>query len=351
VAINQVFVRYPWTDLNGDQFVQREELDLNTLLTRSGSFDPADPTAFSSPGTVDPNVKNDRTREFIAGFEHELAANLGFEVNYIWRKYDQFTWDDHPGFSSADFTEHTLTPTNCSAAATCGTITYFTPNITEPAAFVFTNQPDRYRNYNGVEFALAKRYSDRWMGNFSFAYNDAKDYWDSANAFEDPTGIDKLNGFEYAPQSGGSGIDNIFTNSKWLVKASGMYSLPWYGFNVAANAQFRQGYPFPRSISVTNRGGGLGTATILLDPLGDTRLPNVAMFDFRVDKVFQFRQIRLIPSVDIFNVTNANTVQSQRRSMYSFNHSRGTGSSPSNANLISSIISPRIIRFGVKVSW
>lgn len=351
VAIGQVMTRYPWNDANGDQFVQANELNLNTLLTRSGTFNPANPTAFSSPGTVDPKVKNDRTREFIAGFQHELAPNLGFEVNYIWRKYDQFAWADRPNYSSADFTERTLTPANCSAAASCGTITYYTPNVTLPAPFVFTNIPDRYRNYNGLEFALAKRYSGRWMGNLSFAYNDAKDYWDSPNAYEDPTNIRNLNGYEFAPESGGSGIDNIFTNSKWLVKASGMYSLPWWGVNVAANTQFRQGYPYPQAIQVTNRGGSLGTSTVLIKPIGETRLPNVVMLDFRVDKVFQFGNMRLIPSMDIFNVSNANTVQSQRRVMYVYNNATGVGSSPSNASLISSIISPRIIRFGVKVSW
>jgi hypothetical protein len=54
VAIGAVFVRYPWTDLNGDGFVQREELNLNQVLTRSAAFDPANPTNFSSPGRVDP---------------------------------------------------------------------------------------------------------------------------------------------------------------------------------------------------------------------------------------------------------------------------------------------------------
>ena len=351
VTIGQVFTRYPWNDANGDQFVQANELDLTTLLTRSGTFDPANPTAYSSPGTVDPNVKNDRTREFIAGFQHDFGQNLGFEVNYIWRKYDQFAWSDQLNYTSANFIEHTLNPTNCSAAATCSPITYYTPNVTLPTEYTYTNQPGRYRNYNGVEFAMQKRFANRWMGNFSFAYNDAKDYWDSLEGIEDPTNIENLNGYEYAPQSGGSGIDNIFTNSKWLVKGSGMYALPWYGINLAANANLRQGYPNPQAIQVTNRGGGLGTATVLLQPLGEERLPNVAIFDFRVDKVFQFGNVRMIPSMDVFNLTNANTIQSRRRIMYSYNHATGVGSSPSNANLISSIISPRIFRFGVRVNW
>jgi hypothetical protein len=351
VAISQVFVRYPWADLNGDGSVQGNEVDTTRQITKSAAFDPANPTSYSSPGTVDPDVKNDRTREFIVGFQHELVRNIGFEVNYIWRKYDQFAWSDRVNYTSADFVEHTINPTNCSAAATCSPINYFVPTKTQPAAFVYTNIPDRYRNYNGVEFALSKRYSDRWMGNLSFAFNDAKDYWDSPNAYEDPTDIENQHGHEYAPQSGGSGIDNIYTNAKWLVKASGMYSLPWFGINVAGSAQFRQGYPFPRGMQVTNRGGGLGTATILLEPLGESRLPNVSMFDFRVDKVVRIAGLQFIPSMDVFNVTNTNTVQSQRRIMYSYNHATGVGSSPSNANLISSIISPRIIRFGVKMEW
>ena len=86
VAISQVFVRYGWNDANGDTFVQPGELNTGTVLNKSAAFDPNNPTAFTSPGTVDPNVKNDRTREFIAGFQHELGANLGFEVNYIWRR-------------------------------------------------------------------------------------------------------------------------------------------------------------------------------------------------------------------------------------------------------------------------
>ena len=198
--------------------------------------------------------------------------------------------------------------------------------------------------------ALTKRYSSRWMANASFAYNDAIDHWDSAAAYQDPTNIQNLNGHEYAPESGGSGLDSVFTNAKWLFKLNGMYSLP-LGINAAGNMQFRQGYPFPRAIQITNRGNGLGNVNVLVDPMGSQRLPNVTVLDFRVDRPFQIGAVRLIPSMDVFNLTNANTVQSRRRVVYTYNHSRGTGSVPSNANNISSIISPRVIRFGLRVNW
>jgi hypothetical protein len=349
--VNQVSIRYPWTDVNGDRVVQRNELDTTSFITKSSTFDPANPTSFASPGAVDPNIKNDRTREFILGYQREVARNIGLELNYIWRKYDRFQFDDRVNWDSSNFQAVSFTPTNCSAEAICGPITFYKPTSRQPSAFITTNQPDRYRNYNGVELAVTKRYSDRWMGNFSFAFNDATDYWGSPRAFEDPTNIDKLNGHEFAPESGGSGLDSVFTNAKWLMKASGMYSLPWAGVNVAANTNYHQGYPFPTAINVTTRGGGLGTATVLLEPLGDIRLPNTFTLDLRVDKVFQFGAMRMIPSVDVFNVTNANTVQSRRRVIYTLNGTTLTGSSPTNANQISSIIAPRVVRFGVRVNW
>jgi hypothetical protein len=352
LAISQVSIRYPWADVNGDKFVQANEVNTNAqFITKSNAFNPANPTSFASPGQVDPNVKNDRTREFIVGYQQELARNLGFEVNYVWRKYDQFAWSDRLNYGSEHFTEFQLNPTNCSANADCGPISYFRANIPLPSPFVYTNQPGRHRDYNGVEVALTKRYTSRWMANASFAYNDAKDYWDSRDGFEDPTNIDRQHGFEYAPESGGSGLDSIFTNAKWLSKASAMYSLPLWDINVAGSMQFRQGYPFPTAIQVTNRGNGLGTVNVLLEPLGDRRLDNVFVADFRVDKVLTFGTFRLIPSVEIFNIGNANTVQSQRRFMYTYNATSGVGSSPSNANDISSIIPPRVIRFGVRVNW
>jgi len=198
---------------------------------------------------------------------------------------------------------------------------------------------------------MMKRYSDRWLANVSFAYNNAIDHWGSAAAYEDPTNIINWNGAEYAPQSTGSGIDNIYTNAKWLFKASGLYTFPWE-INLGANMQYRQGYPFPQSVSITNRGGGVDDVNVLLDPLGETRLPNLFLVDMKVEKAFSFGPtIKFIPSVDVFNLGNANTVLSQRRNQYTFNATTGVGSTPTNANLVSSIVSPRVIRVGVRMTW
>src|SRR5262249_7229930 len=51
----QTTLRFPWRDLNGDGFVQRNELDLTKLLAFSSNYDPNNPTAPVSPRTVDRN--------------------------------------------------------------------------------------------------------------------------------------------------------------------------------------------------------------------------------------------------------------------------------------------------------
>jgi hypothetical protein len=288
---------------------------------------------------VDPDVKNDRTREFLIGFDRQLGSTMAIGGNYIWRKYDRFLWNDRIGLTSADYRAVNYTPGNCPSGARCETVTYYEPTIRIPSPNIYTNVPDRYRNFNGIELTFQRRYANRWQMNASLAFNDARDYWDSPAAYEDPSNIENQHGAQYAPESGGSGIGGIFTNAKWLVKLSGRYTLP-YDINIAGFYNGRQGYPFPQSVQSPNRANGAGRVQVLLDPLGDVRLNNLHMVDFRLDKVFRFGQRSFTPTFEIFNLTNANTVLAINRNQ-----------AASNANRISGIVAPRVIRFGLQVRF
>ena len=134
---------------------------------------------------------------------------------------------------------------------------------------------------------MRKRMANRWSMNGSYAYNNAIDHWDSANAYEDPTNIDLWNGYQYAPESAGSGVDSVFTNAKWLFKLNGSVTMP-LEINVGAGYQARQGYPFPQSILSPNRTNRRGQIQTLLDPLGDVRLDTFQQLDVKVDRAFQF---------------------------------------------------------------
>ena len=174
----------------------------------------------------------------------------------------------------------------------------------------------------------------------SYAYNEATETYETA-ALEDPTCVQNVcpGTNEYAPESGGSGIGNVFQNSKWLVKVNGRVQLPWE-FNLAANMMSRQGFPFPASILTPNRANGGGQAQVQIEPMGATRYENTFGMDLRVDRNFRLGSISLIPALDIFNLTNANTVAAQNRQQ-----------AAANANQISGILAPRVMRFGVTARW
>jgi hypothetical protein len=281
-ATGAVAVRYPWNDLNGDTFVTANELDLTTILNRSASYDPANLGNFRTAGTVDPNIKSDRTREVIVGFDRQIGSTMAVGASYIWRKYDRFQWNDRLNWTSDNYRAVDFTPTGCPAGARCEPVTYFEPSSPLPAPFQYTNIPDRWRDFNGVEVTAQKRMSNRWSLNASYAYNNAVDVWNSGAAYEDPTCVfAQCPGSQiYAPQAGGSGIDNVYINAKWLVKASGTVQLP-YLINLGANFNAGQGYPFPQAILTPNRANSGGQASVLLDPLGDNRLPTFTQVDLR----------------------------------------------------------------------
>jgi len=343
--VGLVEVDFPWADSNNDRVVQNNEVDYSQILFFSGNWDPARPTFLGVVSSTDPNIKNDRTREFILGFDREVNLNFAVGASYVWRKYDRFTWDDRLNFGSEHYVERTFTPaaSACTVAgARCTPVTYFEPTIPIPGVRLRTNQPDRDRVYNGFEFTGRKRMSHRWMANVSYAYNNAVDNWRSGAAYEDPTCIASqcVPSQQYAPEAGGSGIDNVFINAKWLTKASGMYQAPWK-IGVAGNWQYRQGYPFPQALVTGARANRAGTATVLLEPNGEVRLDNFYTLDLRIDRMFSFGQnTRLIPSLDVFNLTNVNTVLARRRNQ-----------NASNANSVGGIVAPRVIRFGLRVQF
>jgi carboxypeptidase family protein/TonB-dependent receptor-like protein len=356
-------LRYPWIDANGNKFADPGEIVLSgsPLAVVQGNWSAANPANTVSANSVDPNLKNDTTDEFIVGIDRELGRGLAVGANYIWRRYDNFQWEDKNGITSADWVATTFTPAasscpsadNRTAAAQCSPVTYYQPAFQQPTEFTFTNAPGYNRSFNGFEVTGRKRMSNHWLLNTSFSYNSAvynyNDFPGSHNMSsgtagtvplsEDPTNRVNRNEHQYDYLTSGSGIGNVFVNAKWLFKLSGMYELP-YAINVSAFYNARQGYPFERGILSPSRANGGNTVFVLLDPTGENRLPNYQNLDFHVDRPVHLQSVRFVPSLDVFNVANANTIQAIR----------GTQNA-ANANQIQAILAPRVVRFGIRFNW
>ena len=357
--VGSTTLRYPWTDLNGNGVADVGEVSLGpNPISASTNWSAADPGRTVSANSVDPNLKNDTTDEFIVGVDHEVGRGFAVGANYIWRKYGNFAWSDRQGITSADWVATTFTPaaTACPgadglriSAATCPTITYYQPTFQQPTVVTLSNVPEYRRNFNGFELLARKRMSGNWMLNSSFSFNTTTvDYGGfpgsqpstaSAAITEDPTNREQRNGYQYDYLTSGSGIGNVYVNAKWLFKLSGLYQAPW-GVNVSAFYNARQGYPLEYTVQTPTRLNGAGQVDVLLNPVGETRLPNYHNVDFHVERAVRFAGVNFVPSLDVFNLANSNTIQAIR-----------SRQNAANANQIQAIVAPRVIRFGVRVNW
>jgi hypothetical protein len=79
---------------------------------------------------------------------------------------------------------------------------------------------------------------------------------------------------------------------------------------------------------------------VLIDPIGESRLPTFQNLDFHVERPVSVGHTRFVPSIDVFNVRNSNTVQAMRATQ-----------NASNANNIQAIVAPRVLRFGVRFTF
>ena len=109
---------------------------------------------------------------------------------------------------------------------------------------------------------------------------------------------------------------------------------------VAAFYNLRDGLQFNRTILTPNRTGSLGTVSVLIEPQGTSHYPTFSQLDLHWDKGFLFGQRRIQLNVDAFNLSNAATVLA-----------RQTRQDSAQANYVTSILAPRVVRFGLKVNF
>jgi len=125
-------------------------------------------------------------------------------------------------------------------------------------------------------------------------------------------------------------------DATWIVKVSGSYDLPW-GFNVGAFFNYRTGYPTQRYFNTSTSLLNQGRQSVQVEKVGATRLPDIAMLDFRLSKVIVLGRFgKLEVMVDGFNLFNAYTTMGWNTQSSSTFHT------------ITSILSPQIFRLGVK---
>lgn len=362
------FADYPWIDSDGSGYAEPAEITITpSPITFGGGFNPSAPTAVQSANILDPDLKAPLTTAATIGVDRELMPNLAVSVAYSWNRTTRYAYDPWNGVGPDDYE---LADT---AATPGGQLTVDVPGRGPYSAVIYrpipaavtaggngrirTNFEGYSTRYNGLDFTLTKRLSNRWMARFATSYNDATQHYDAANrvgAFGNPTSIDGFNdtlqigtlvpqasatvdGGQMYQLSSGSGQGEVFINGKWMMNLNGLYQLPW-DMEVAGNLYGKQGSPLPPVASVSL--GLDGTHNVLLvSEVDDVRLDNVWNVDVRLAKTFRVGRSSINFAADLFNVFN-NNVELQR------NRVMGGTFNQLNQNL-----SPRILRFGMRVGF
>lgn len=355
--VGSSFAFFTGVDADGDGILEAGEP--NEFDFPSG-FDPANPTALSSPNRIDPDIEAIVTDEVVIGLEHAFRPEFVGSVSLTWREAGDY-YQEIPLFRDANgnvrrvtasdyFLEKTVTGTLPNGQSYSVPVYAVDPSLENTGGSELTNT-DRSTEYLGYTVAATKRLSNKWMMRAHFTYYDWQwNVGESFRRFDDPTDNHNSNaGFTtwnadddgeiFADQSGGSGSVDLFLNSRWSFNVSGLYQLPW-GINVSGNVNGREGYPLPFFLDDVSRSNG-GTVDVqVVNNIDDERVDDIITFDVRVDKDFQVGDLGITISADIFNLFNDGYVLQREFEV-----------SSSRTNFVDQIIGPRVARFGVRLAW
>src|SRR5207237_1290389 len=355
------YLYYYWDDLNGDRNVQRNEIDFKSGVYSFRNIDPNNTAAGYSPGRVDYGMKAPKTDELIGGVQYELTPGFALSANYTYRKSKDFTWNQFEKtrgkgdfYTSADYVlagNRTGKLPNGQAYS----VPYYTlkPGTPTPVYYVFTNRDDYSQTYQDIELSAVKRMSNRWMMRANVTLSDWKQQV-GPNAIVDPSPLlsNSTNSFDScsvcngATVASGGGIGSNYINSRWAYSLTGVYQLPWQ-VSVGAAFNGREGYVNPYRVTFRDRREGTQKNLLVSPSFDDHRLPNVHNLDLRLAKDFSLMKGTMLNvSVDVFNVLNQHTVLDRNNLL-----DVGADATSPLYNRITTLMSPRVLRFGARVKF
>ena len=329
---------FVWTDINGDGIPQTNEWINNLQVGASGG---------GSGTKIDSHLKRPYSDEITASYERQVWRDLRISAAYYYRVKKNLVGIANTSWQSSDFV---------------ATSTY---NNGMPIINPLTNQPmtlynqinnvGLFRNvvtnltalndnhYHGFELTAVKRMSNHWQVLGGLTIQRQKGLYCCAGASDDAL-FDSFSDPNYLINRKNSYLNNDAT---YVFKIDSTYELPWK-IGSSVNFQHYTGYPFlPLGLFDQNtqvgqppQGLNQGAETVVLQSAGQQRLPSVNMLNVRLSREFVMHdRLHIEPLVDLFNLTNAQTVISWGQYFGS------TYKAPGNT------INPFLARFGLRVNF
>ena len=313
-------------------------------IVDAGEYDPA-PLSTVQPrlNRIDPNLKDPKTDEITFGFQRELARDVGMNVSWVQRWFNNQTVDTETGIPVTGYSPRTLTdpgPDNLANTGDDRPITLYDvlPQFRGQNVTFHTNFPGT-QMYKGLELSLSKRLSNRWqlMGSYVWSRLDG-------DLVVDPNNPNQT----IASNARGRGAND----QPHAFKLIGSYVAP-YHINVGVNYQGLSGLPFDRTFRATL---AQGSTTVRAEERGTYRADFLNLLSVKVDKTFELhRHARVSAFAEVHNLTNTNAAQSNIgtltqafASQAAFDAAKAT---TSYFGRVQEIVAPRILKLGARFAF
>jgi hypothetical protein len=280
--VNQVSQQCAWSDRNGDLLPGLDELSACTGFN------------FGSTNRYNPNLKRPYSNEFSFEVEHQLPGNIVVSAGVFHRETRR-----NIGSMNLAVPKESYVPLTVKESVSGQTVTVYnqSPALRGKFDTLWDNFGTLDSNFNGVDINFRKRMSNQWMviGGFSYGHNHG-----------DTAALSDLNNPNNFFRRGvlGNDVPHSF-------KVAPVYEAP-LGFKVSANLQHFTGFPENTTVNVTSTTVSLtqGSTSIRVQPRGTSRLPDNTILDMRFSKTVRIGEdLKVDPALDIFNLTNSNSIQ------------------------------------------
>jgi len=310
-------------------------------LVDPGEYDPA-PLSTVQPrlNRIDPNLRDPRTDEITFGYQRELARNVGLNVSWVQRWFNDQTVDTEVGIPVTGYTPRTFNdpgPDNLVNTSDDRPITLYDvqPQFRGQNVVLHSNFAGTQR-YKGLELSVSKRMANRWqlLGSYVWSRLDGDIVVDPNNP-----------NLTIASNALGRGAND----QPHAFKLIGSYVAP-YKINIGVNYQGLSGLPFDRTFRATL---AQGATTVRAEERGIYRADFLNLLSMKVDKTFELHQhARISAFFELHNLTNTNAAQGSIGtltqafpSQAAFDAAKAT---TSYFGRVQEIVAPRIAKFGVK---
>jgi hypothetical protein len=336
---------YTWNDADNatnNDLPQQSEWINGTATSASGG----------SSTHIDKNMSRPYSEQISAGYQRQMWRDLSVSATYYYRTKKNMIGIENTAVSPSDYVPVTTIGGQPIVNGLTGqpmTLYSFQPSDTNKYGlfnFVVTNIPKLDDNaYHGLEFTAVKRLSSKWQLLSGFTIQRQKGVF--GRSFSDDATADNFTD----PNLDINRKNNYLNNdATYVFKVDSSYELPWK-LGTSVNFQHYTGFPVhdatgagpTESFGVPNGQGNPVTETVILQPAGITRLPSVNLLNLRFTRDFVLNdRWHLIPAVDFFNVTNAQT-----------NVGEVTTVTPTNSIYLKPFlgINPFVTRFGLRFTF